>query len=175
MGDYYGGRGANAELLLVYGCWSYCWFIVEEATRRRPEDCGQLHDALEQRRSLSLLVAKGIPTIIHGWGWWSCQSRSGEVALVLLSGSWSDRWWLTLVVKGGERCLDGQLKKWCVKESFFDQFSLWFLPLFCPKFTHIYKEWKRNMWSLLGINLSPWFKQEGSQPLAKSHYHKLWN
>jgi len=39
---------------------------VEEATRRRPEDCGQLHDALEQRRSLSLLVAKGIPTTIHG-------------------------------------------------------------------------------------------------------------
>jgi hypothetical protein len=120
-------------------------------------------------------VAKGIPTTIHSWGWWSCQSRSGEVALVLLSGSWRYLWWLTLIVRGRERCLVRQLKKWYVKESFFTQFSLRFLPLFCLKFTHIYREWKRNMRSLLGINLSPWFKQEGSQPLAKSHHDKLWN
>jgi len=59
----------------------------------------------------------------------------------------------------------------------------WFFINFAPDFLHaraikstpIYKEWNRDMLSLMVSNISSWFSHEGSQPLDQSECHELSN
>jgi hypothetical protein len=41
------------------------------------------------------------------------------------------------------------------------------------KSSSIYRGWKRDVWSPLVPNLSPWIDSEGSQLLVQSRHHRL--
>ena len=88
---------------------------------------------------------------------------------------WSSRWrsWLKLRWKGRRtRLADKNTMKMLVFCSLFTLISSSLMPEIHPLFIGAERG---TSCFLLGINLEPWFKREGSQPLAQSRHHKLQN